>query len=398
MTEPLPTTLGVRAPADAHSEVWNVPDNQRITLGAPSLLVLPNGKWLVAFDQAGPGVKDLPGKRGQDARRKRWIQGRVMASADNGATWQLSATFPFRHASLFRDGGDVYLFGEASGRPHLMRSPDGGGSWSRSIELPVEHDCWLAPTKVLLHDQSWLVPCQTPVGDRMGFTVFRAPQGASLMNRKAWAQGPISAPLAELIPQAAAAGVGVPVGPTVPTWRHPVLLDLANTNHPWHAPGQVLVIGATTSGRQHWAAMLALDAARLVLAPQQMPTGEPWVWLPLPGGHDKFDLFRDSTGRGFCLLGSQGSDGLPLGADAVRQASQQRVGLWRSDNLAEWHLAKTVLSGESGPAGTRRDPSAAIVGNDLVVAYRAGGSQSRSARDTTRVCSLLLKDFRSPVG
>ena len=91
--------------------VFTVPADQRISVGAPSLVALPNGKLLVAFDQSGPDVKALPGKKGQDVQRGRWVQGRVMVSSDAGATWKLAATYPFRNASLFRDGGDLYLLG-----------------------------------------------------------------------------------------------------------------------------------------------------------------------------------------------------------------------------------------------------------------------------------------------
>ncbi|HAL92260.1 MAG TPA: hypothetical protein DCM68_04460, partial [Verrucomicrobia bacterium] len=93
--------------ANGLSLVYSVPEGKRISVGAPSLIALANGKLLVAFDQTGPDVKGLTGKKGHDAKRNRWMQGRVMSSADGGATWQLAATFPFRRASLFRDGGDV---------------------------------------------------------------------------------------------------------------------------------------------------------------------------------------------------------------------------------------------------------------------------------------------------
>ena len=101
--------------AGAPTVVFAVPEGKRISVGAPSLIALANGKLLAAFDQTGPDVKGLTGKKGHDAKRNRWMQGRVMASSDGGATWQLAATYPFRRASLFRDGGDVYLLGEAAG-------------------------------------------------------------------------------------------------------------------------------------------------------------------------------------------------------------------------------------------------------------------------------------------
>ena len=72
--------------AGAEAVVYAVPDDLRISVGAPSLIALPNGKLLAAFDQTGPDVKGLNGKKGHDAKRNRWMQGRVMASTDGGAT------------------------------------------------------------------------------------------------------------------------------------------------------------------------------------------------------------------------------------------------------------------------------------------------------------------------
>ena len=61
---------------DLPTEVFAVPEGKRISLGAPSLLALPNGRLLVAFDQMGPDVKGLLGKKGHDAKRNRWISAR----------------------------------------------------------------------------------------------------------------------------------------------------------------------------------------------------------------------------------------------------------------------------------------------------------------------------------
>ncbi len=374
--------------------VFSVPEGKRISVGAPSLIALANGKLLVAFDQAGPDVKGLNGKKGHDAKRNRWMQGRVMSSGDGGATWQLAATYPFRRASLFRDGGDVYLLGEASGGLCLMRSPDGGGSWSAPMELTGDLDLWLAPTSVLADGDSWFVPCLIPSAGGMGLTVFRAPRGASLMNRKAWSQGPVSSPLSQLIPSAAGAGFGVPAGGAAIAWRDPVLARISDPKHPWHAGGALHVLGATTSGRQHWAAVMRLAAADLSVAPQPAPGGAPWVWLPLPGGHEKFDLFYDEPSRQHWLVGSRGSPGLPLGHEASQEDGLHRLGLWSSVNLSDWLFSAPVVSGGEGPAGIRCDPSAAVCGNDLVWACRAGGEQSRNARETTQLFCGRVANFR----
>lgn len=378
--------------------VYAVPDDKRISVGAPSLIALPNGKLLAAFDQTGPDVKGLNGKKGHDAKRNRWMQGRVMASGDGGATWQLAATFPFRRASLFRDGGDVYLLGEASGGLCLMRSPDGGGSWSAPLELTGDLDLWLAPTAPLADGESWFVPALVPSGGGMGVTTFRAPRGASLMNRKAWTQGPVSAPLAQLLPIQSGTGCGVPLGGTAPAWRDPVLVKVVDPKHPWHAAGVLHVLGATQSGRQHWAAVARLATADLALAPQTDPDGAPWIWLPVPGGHEKFDLFYDELSRTYWLTGSRGLPGLPLGALAAREEGLHRLGLWASENLADWRLAASLVAGGDGPAGIRCDPAAAVCGNDLVWVCRAGGARSRNARETAQITCGRVPLFRARNG
>ncbi len=378
--------------------VYAVPEGKRISVGAPSLIALPNGKLLAAFDQTGPDVKGLNGKKGHDAKRNRWMQGRVMSSGDGGATWQLAATFPFRRASLFRDGGDVYLLGEAAGGLCLMRSPDGGGSWSAPMELTGDLDLWLAPTSVLADGDFWYVPGLIPAGGGMGLTVFRAPKGASLMNRKAWTQGPVSPPLSQLIPAVAGAGFGVPQSGASLAWRDPVLVKIVDPTHPWHGAGALHVVGATGSGRQHWAAAMRLATEDLSLVPQPDPDGKPWVWLPWPGGHEKFDLFYDEPSRSHWSMGSRGAPGLPLGRKAAQEEGLHRIGLWSSENLADWQFSTKVVTGGEGAAGIRCDPSMAVCGNDLFWVCRAGGAQSRNARETLQLLCGRIANFRSRNG
>lgn len=375
--------------------VFAVSEGKRISVGAPSLIALPNGRLLVAFDQTGPDVKGLNGKKGHDAKRNRWMQGRVMSSGDGGATWQLAATYPFRRASLFRDGGDVYLLGEASGGLCLMRSPDGGGSWSAPMELTGDLDLWLAPTTVCPDGDYWFVPGMMPSGGGMGLVVFRAARGASLMNRKAWTAGPVSAPLAQLIPAVPEAGFGVPARGVVPAWRDPVLVKINDPRHPWHGEGGLHVLGATSSGRQHWAALLRLQVPGMTLSLQATPDGAAWTWLPLPGGHDKFDLFFDEPSRMHWLAGTRGGAGLPLGKGAAQEDGLRRIGLWASENLVDWRFIASIVSGGEGPAGFRCDPSAAVCGNDLAVVCRAGGIQTRNARETTQLLCCRIPNFRT---
>ena len=375
--------------------IHEVPDGMRIALGAPSLIALANGKLLAAFDQTGPDVKGLHGKKGHDAKRNRWMQGLAFSSADGGATWQRVASYPFRRASLFRDGGDVYLLGEADGGLRLMRSPDGGASWSAPLELTGDLGLWLTPTAGAAGGELGVVPCLAPAEGDWGLAVWRAPRGASLMNRKAWTQGPVSPPLSRWAGAVPPGGCGVPWPGAAPAWRFPVAVPLAQDVPPLGGAGDVALLVSAACGREHWASALRVSAADGAIAPPMAAEGVPWLWLPLPGGHAKFDVFHDPSSRLYWLAGSRGSPGLALGREAGRDASERRLGLWASANLADWQWAAPVAAGGEGPAGVRCDPSVAVAGNDAWVAFRAGGPGGRNARETSRVLCARIEGFRS---
>jgi hypothetical protein len=380
---------------DAAMEVYEVPEGKRISLGAPSLLALSNGKLLAAFDQTGPDVKGLPGKRGHDAKRNRWMQGVAMSSADGGATWQRVATYPYRRASLFRDGGDVYLLGEASGGLWLMRSPDGGASWSAPMELTGDLDLWLSPTRVAACGDFWTVPCLVPAAGDVGLCVWRAPRGASLMNRKAWTQGPVSPPLSHYLASSPSGGCGVPWAGSAPAWRHPVAVAVADPGHPWHEPGGAVVLCSASCGREHWGTGMRIAPADGSVAPLAAGGEAPWHWVALPGGHAKFEGVHDASSNLYWLAGSRGTPGLAAGRDAGREASLRRVGVWASDNLVDWQFAGSAMAGGEGAPGVRCDPSLAIAGGDLYVACRAGGPASRNPRETSRIVCARMEGFRS---
>jgi len=385
------------SPAESGSPslVFEVPEGKKIFVGAPNLIVLSNGRLLVAFDLMGPDVKKLHGKKGHNAKRNRWMQGCVMSSSDGGSSWKRVATYPFRRASLFRDGGDVYLLGEASGGLSLMRSPDGGASWSSPMELTGDLDLWLSPTTVFAEGEWWVIPCLVPSDGGMGLTVWKAPRGASLMNRKAWTQGPVSPPLSRWVSEASGTGCGIPQGGMAPAWRDPVLFRVMDSRHPWRQEGTLHMLASTRSGRQHWASLMCLNTGEYSWSVQSTPENDPWIWIPCPGGHEKFDLLFDPSSHRHWLMGSCGISGLPLGREVSQEAGLHRIGLWSSENLVDWQASLPVFAGGDGPEGICCDPSAAVNGNDLLWVCRAGGPKCRNIRETRRILSGRITDFRS---
>ena len=155
------------------------------------------------------------------------------------------------------------------------------------------------------------------------------------------------------------------------------------------------MLAATRSGRQHWASLMRLDPSDLSWSLQRTPAGEPWVWIPCPGGHEKFDLLYDKPSSRYWLAGSRGLPGLPLGREVSQEAGLHRIGLWSSANLVDWQFSSEIAAGEEGPSGIRCDPSSAISGNDWVWVCRAGGAACRNARELRQILCGRLVDFRS---
>ena len=96
--------------------------NGRIYLGAPSILVLPNGEYLSSHHLTGP---DAPHATGGIKR--------IHVSADKGKTWSFRSELKGQFwSSLFLHKGIVYLIGTRGGVSDIVirRSTDGGRTWT----------------------------------------------------------------------------------------------------------------------------------------------------------------------------------------------------------------------------------------------------------------------------
>lgn len=96
--------------------------NGRIYLGAPSILVLPNGEYLSSHHLTGPDAQHASGG----------IK-RIHVSADKGKTWSFRSELKGQFwSSLFLHQGNVYLIGTRGGVSDIVirRSTDGGRTWT----------------------------------------------------------------------------------------------------------------------------------------------------------------------------------------------------------------------------------------------------------------------------
>lgn len=436
-------TVESEAGSAADKLVYEVPTGAKLTVGRPSLVVLPNGRLLVAFDMTGPDAKGLPGKKYVDAR-SRWSQTKVFSSSDGGNKWDSVASLPCRGGVLFRDGGDVYLLGEANGTVQLSRSPDGGGSWSLPTTV-VEPSAGSVGEKLdytpyfsapVLCGESWFVLAWR--GESAGWTALSAPKGAALANRKLWRSGATTGPMSGLAGAQSASGAGIPAAGVSLGYRATSagLLSLP-PKHPWIPADRgdkpmLLALFSAATGHEDVAAGLLLDPETLVFAPLSGAPA-PWLWVNFPGGHSAFSLATQGTGSGTVYVAGNALKPLPgashpiWGRATLEDASRTRLRLWRSGTSPAFSAVATFCDekvaakppeppapahaaggrkdrrnrhgGDSGGgapqgiwAGIRRDPALVLASGSAWMACRCGAQASRHASDC-----LSVRLFKTPL-
>lgn len=364
--------------------VFAVEADKRLTVGAPSCLAMPNGKLLVAFEVGGADAKGLAGRKGHESGN-RWVQSKVYRGAPGG--WAQTATLAMRSPRLFRDGGDVYAAGLLDGALQICRSPDGGVSWSEPMGIGGGDGVTLAGVWAVGHRHCALVW----EGAAKGWAVWGAPRGAGLGNRKVWARGGSTGPIGGWAAFGQARGAGLPAGGVEASWKRSGALLEAPEGHPWRVGGAGAAEGwgifATTSGREHWATALRLDAGDLTWHAMGAGPGGEWGWLPFAGGHAPFACAGQFGGGGkLKVAGNEGPGGaMAWGRAAAAEERWTGLAVWESADLAEFGGKRTVVKGGGEGARVVRDPSLAEQGGKTWVAWRQGSEKSRTARDMREI-------------
>lgn len=171
--QPFPNVPGV--------VIDHLPKSTRNFLGSPSIVIMPDGKYVASHDIFGKGPTPQ--------------HTHVFESADRGKSWQKIAELDsLWWATLFVNKGALYIFGTTKeyGRMSIRRSADGGRNWSSVDEGYLSTDegyhCASVPVQVF-NGRVWKgmernVPT-TSWGNFRSF-VASAPVDADLLNPKNW--------------------------------------------------------------------------------------------------------------------------------------------------------------------------------------------------------------------
>ncbi len=414
----------IRPLANDFVAVGTSSDPKNIPLYTPSILALPGGRLVAAFE------------RGGTARAKNAAYAFIQTSDDHGRTWTQRGALRMTHARVFAAGKSLYYLGQ-KGDLQVARSDDRGETWSEQVALTKGQswhqsacNVWHANGNVYLvmerrtstENKAWPVGALAPV-------LMRAREDADLTKRESWTFA------SELVFSDLIAGYkqnapalemfGVPFfkqgypdrAPVATTpkrrtmspmgWLETNVVQITDPNHVWFdASGHTfhLFMRAHTGGTGYAALAKVVENADGTMTTQleRAPSGQTMLFLPMPGGQMRFHVNYDEKTKLYWLLSSQATDSmtrpdrLPDERYDLPNNERHRLVIHFSKNMVDWCFAGVVAITPS-PKQARHYASMDIDGNDLVILSRSGDERAKSAHDGNLITFHRVKNFRELV-
>lgn len=406
------------------------PDPAAVFHANPSLMALASGRLLATLHLHGPGVTKLPGVKGKHYPFNHLLLGKIYSSNDKGATWQHVWDFPFAFARLFRDGGTLYALGH-KGNLQIIKSQDGGNTWTKPESLTAEDDAGghytQGPGQVLIHQgfvyaafmKMHPAPFNGWPGSILIPVVLRAKLGSNLLSAKSWTFSGPEKTFSDWFSRPDYPGFGIPFFSTPSAdhadpigggrfanrigWDDAHILPMPPPPNQWHDPAGLLLVCRTGVHRSNLAAVLKINTqpdTAPVLEPLTAPSGVPLALIPWPGGNQKFDVCFDEPSGLYWMAGNRMTDTMTLPArlnarwQGLPHEESSGLQLHFSRNLVDWSFAG-LLEQPPWPGPFRTACALAIKGQDLHVAARAGDETCKKISSTHLVLSYRVPDFRS---
>ncbi len=339
----------------------HLPGANRDYVGSPSIVILPDGKYIASHDVFGGGP--LPEHT------------HVFESGDRGKSWQKVAELDSLFwPTLFIDNGALYLFGATReyGRMSVRRSDDGGHTWTPTERgILLEEDgfhCASVPVQVfkgrLWKGMERNVPA-TSWGNFQSF-VASAPVGADLLDPKSWSFTPrLTYDRAQWKPGSTWLEGNVVIDPEGQLW------NILRVN-----PGD--------------------DRAAMYRVGDDGKTADSTSvkFIELPGAAKKFNIRFDPETKLYYTFTNYA---LPENQEKHRGARNSQV-LLSSPNLTDWTIRGLVLYHPDVEKHAFQYLDWQFDGNDIVIAsrtaYADGLGGAHRAHDANLLTFHRLKKFR----
>ncbi len=405
------------------------------------ILVCPSGRYIASYD-----ISDKFGK--------------ICISDDKGETWRITCEENFFHGSLFESGGSIYILATSKERDYnliVIRSDDEGETWSEPSQLTLGErwmhcsiDAWhkdgyvyLVMDKFTVKEgevvrSSWRPNIIAPV-------VLRGKCGEDLLKRENWLFSGETR-FRDTINEADIDGFGIPFfrsmeelpegaehekdfwaspemyrhaydfendkapGPFyfhATGWIEGNIVQITDPKHYWYDPsGKTLHIfmRCNTHGTGYCAMMKAVERVRdgrevIDVECEVNPSGKRVVFLPMPGGQNKFFIKYDEKTKLYWLVSSQSIDSMTrieyISDDRYNLPSDERhrLVLHFSKNMVDWCFAGLVAK-DDNERRARHYASMDIEGDDLLIVSRTGDENTKTAHDTNLITLHRIENFR----
>lgn len=340
--------------------LWDRARGRAVYTASPSIVVSPNGEYLISSNPFGSGSKaDVSGTTF------------IHRSGDRGATWRLLTTLhDMKRGSLFVLNGALYIWGytAAPGSIVIRRSNDGGQTWTTPTD---------ARSGLLRVGKFGGTPCIPAVHDgrlwlaQGGNRVMSAPVGADLLQADTWTLS------------RAANTKNAPLGDRLTVTEAQVVA----------APHTGVVLLPKIGGRPYTVLLRVGDK------PSEVRDPGPADWVAFPGGEKKFGAAYDPVSETFYALSNPV---LPEFANRgwPPELIRNTLALLSSKNLQTWRIERIVLQSPNVGYEAFQYPAFAIDGDDLLIALRTaydiGGLKPPRGHDSNLITFFRVQQFRSP--
>jgi hypothetical protein len=415
--------------ADEYVAVCESPDPGSISCYSPGLARLQNGRLIATTDFGSSDPNAFTGPLYQRKGTGRSWQGKVFTSDDRGRTWQHRHNFPFMHARPFVAGKSLYVLGQGS-ELMIIRSDDGGRSWSETIRLTDSPRWHQAPCNVHYANEcvylvmehrreddvtTWPVSLNAPI-------LMRANVQDDLTKRESWTFATEIA-FRDTVPQDELDWFGVPFYDCPPPrghtpspgrncaplgWLETNVIQFVDPDHYWHDPeGKTyhLWMRAHTGGTGYACVAKVIEQGKepgtgdMITMLETVPSGKKAVYVPCPGGQMKFHVLYDEVTKLYWLLSTQARDSmtraelLPADRYNLPNNERRRLQLHFSRNMLDWCFAGLVAVGPA-EVGSRNYASMIINEKDLHILSRSGDENASNAHDVNMITFHTVRDFR----